>query len=312
MVAATTCYPEEVFKSEMARGAHADAALAAAVGVAEIQKFNTCHDPKTGRFCSKRGGPQGATVPAAPQATLAVAPKAPAAPKAAPASAPQPSTKPAAKPKPEPVAQKPAASTPSGANTGLLAKTKIVGAAKQQALGEEMVRDVETAAPALARAIASKGGLELHVAPRAKASGMFGAAKEVSGAYSVEKKTIQVSTLKGAADWGMAEGGFKSGEHWSMSSAASTERRSRQTTLMHEMSHKFYYEHMGSADHDAVRKQFVAQVVKGRGALTKYARTNTEEYFAEITTAYFMRPQALKSHDPGGHALVHKYLGGGK
>lgn len=62
-----------------------------------------------------------------------------------------------------------------------------------------------------------------------------------------------------------------------------------------------------SAVDDTVRRAY-ERAKKSGVAITQYARSNRDEYFAESTAAYYLRPAELRAHDPNGYAMVEAVL----
>ncbi|MCL1920052.1 MAG: hypothetical protein FWG50_03080 [Kiritimatiellaeota bacterium] len=99
-------------------------------------------------------------------------------------------------------------------------------------------------------------------------------------------------------------------------------RDAQPAMLLHEMAHAYMFRFVkpGSANYDALKKAFDRAVETGiydaveyigGGKKKAYALTDINEYFAELTEAYFLKNDFypftrddLKTHDPEGYAVL--------
>jgi SPP1 gp7 family putative phage head morphogenesis protein len=96
-------------------------------------------------------------------------------------------------------------------------------------------------------------------------------------------------------------------QSWTVSEAEPSRLRTAAANLRHELGH-----HIHSHDPTPKLNRLVFdafQRAQGAGVfLTKYAKTDRNEYFAECYCAYYLRRADLKKHDPNGFAMVEDAL----
>lgn len=75
-----------------------------------------------------------------------------------------------------------------------------------------------------------------------------------------------------------------------------------QSIFVHELAHHLY------AEFNVVVASVVLSAFQRGNAISQWARTEEEEYWAETLTAYCYYPKLLKNHDPIGYNLVQDML----
>lgn len=100
---------------------------------------------------------------------------------------------------------------------------------------------------------------------------------------------------------------FEPGTNWTMASTADTWEEALRRNMLHEVGHHIHLSGDLSV-RDQVTNAFRARQVRGLPTITRYAKTDEAEYFAETFSAYKLDPMALQDFDPIGFSMVESVL----
>jgi hypothetical protein len=94
---------------------------------------------------------------------------------------------------------------------------------------------------------------------------------------------------------------FRVGRTYAVSNVGATPTDAMKRTLVHELAH-----HVAEVGGNEVRSLIVQSLRRAprQRVITRYASERTEDYWAEIFTAYTFHPRLLQRHDPEGYNLV--------
>jgi hypothetical protein len=143
--------------------------------------------------------------------------------------------------------------------------------------------------------------LQIGAGVRAGAAGMF--RQTAKGGAKEHAISLPVHSREGVGQQ------LNPGTTWSMSNTARDAEHAQQITFLHEVGHHL------EASVPGVKGDIQAAADNRRLAggrppsfITDYAKKDRSEWFAETFAAYHVAPDALKAHDPVGHALVETAL----
>ncbi len=98
------------------------------------------------------------------------------------------------------------------------------------------------------------------------------------------------------------------GQRWGTWESAHTERAARQVVLRHEIGHHIHTKGGRGTPIDQVVQSAYARAQASGTHITRYAKQNRAEYFAESYAAYYAHRPVLQQHDPNGFAMVEDVL----
>jgi SPP1 gp7 family putative phage head morphogenesis protein len=127
--------------------------------------------------------------------------------------------------------------------------------------------------------------------------------KNYSGMYDQPTDTIFIKADHAIEEFPSFRGKFRPGKSWSVAVAQANPEAAAAASLTHEIAHRIQHQAKGSAVNLEVAKAFRNGKAIGN-PITNYAKTNSQEYFAETYSAYRYYPDALLRHDPLGYQMI--------
>jgi SPP1 gp7 family putative phage head morphogenesis protein len=125
--------------------------------------------------------------------------------------------------------------------------------------------------------------------------------KNYQGMYEQTEDIVRIRADHILEEFPSFVGKFRPGKSWSVANAQATAEAAATASLTHELAHRIMHLAKGSEVALEIAKAFA----NGKGKyITNYAKTNSQEYFAETYSAYRYHPEALRKFDPVGYQMV--------
>ena len=133
--------------------------------------------------------------------------------------------------------------------------------------------------------------------------------KAVNGWYQRSTRRLEVGSARSPHTFGQAfVPGSTPSSTWSISSSQTTKEAAAKGTLRHELGHHVHLFEGRGTKADKVVIDAYARALKDKSFITRYAKSDPDEYFAECYVAYYFRRSDLKAHDPNGLRMVEDVL----
>lgn len=133
--------------------------------------------------------------------------------------------------------------------------------------------------------------------------------KAVNGWYLRTKQELEVGADRAPHTFGQPfVPGSTPSSTWSISSSQTTKEAAAKATLRHELGHHVHLFEGRRTKADKVVDDAYQRALKADRFITRYAKSDPDEYFAECYVAYYLRRSDLQTHDPNGLQMVEDVL----